>query len=96
MFRNQVSRPLTQEFLANGWESPRACSEFARSEILSKGCLSQEVRFFLWKAVEKGSVVIPTGAGANAAAQWRNLLFLAIATSGQKKNGPNNRPSQVF
>jgi hypothetical protein len=37
------------------WESHRACNELARSEILSKGCPSQRVEFFLWKAVEKGA-----------------------------------------
>ena len=31
----------------------RACNELALSKILSKGCASQEVSFFLWKAVEK-------------------------------------------
>ena len=36
----------------NCWESSRACSELARSEILSKGCSSQEGGIFLWKAVE--------------------------------------------
>jgi hypothetical protein len=36
-----------------GSGSNRACNELALSEILSKGCASQEVSFSLWKAVEK-------------------------------------------
>ena len=36
-----------------GSGSNRACNELALSKILSKGCASQEVSFFLWKAVEK-------------------------------------------
>jgi hypothetical protein len=42
------------------WESHRACNELARFEILSKGCSSQRVEFFLWKAVEKGRGVWET------------------------------------
>ncbi len=39
-----------------GWESPRACSELALLGMLSKGCSSHELRFLLWRAVEKGKV----------------------------------------
>jgi hypothetical protein len=53
----------------NCWESSRACSELALSEILSKGCSSQEMGFLLWKAVEKR-----WGVGAMENIPWRISL----------------------
>lgn len=60
IFRNKDlasdSRPLRGTVVANWLGEPSACSELALPGMLSKGCSSHELRFLLWRAVEKGKV----------------------------------------
>jgi hypothetical protein len=55
--RFELAEPaLVDDAVAGNWlaEVSRISSSLRFSTVFSKGCSSQEVEFFLWKAVEKG------------------------------------------
>jgi hypothetical protein len=57
----RIAKPSCDRPSKNCSQSSRPSSEFALSEFLSKGCSSQELRFLLWKVVEKERLVVPVG-----------------------------------